>query len=59
VPLASLAAAVTYPIALNFVASYRILAYATTDSSVGLVENSRNERGSDVVHVEKTVMSKV
>jgi hypothetical protein len=36
-----------------------MLAYATTDSSVGLVENSRDERGSNVVHVEKTVMSKV
>jgi len=53
------ASAVTYPITLNFVASCRIPADATTDSPIGLVENNRDEKGSNVEHIEETVMSKV
>ncbi|KAF3044895.1 hypothetical protein E8E11_001137 [Didymella keratinophila] len=50
-PHSFFAAAVTYPTALNFVASYRIPADATTDSSVGLAGNHRDENGSNVEHV--------
>lgn len=55
-------AAVTYPIALNFIASYRIPADATTDSSVGLVEPVRgkeNTQGSGLEHIEEIAASKV
>lgn len=40
-------------------ASYRIPADATTDSSVGLVEAARDEKGSDVERIEEAIMSKV
>ncbi|KAH6613857.1 l-fucose permease [Boeremia exigua] len=55
VPLSFFVAAVSYPIALNFVASYRIPADASTDSTVGLIEPNSGEKymqGSDLEQIE-------